>query len=361
MKYSPLSVEIINAPMPTGEQFPDLARMVEYDKHPAYQHLIETAGLGLRARALSSFAMTFATLLIKRILRYEMIPSDVRASGGLVFIKHGIRNALRLERSVSSVQLESKILTSLESHGVAVVKIDQLACDRLQNVSVEHFKMLVARRKSRGNAKRHFDESRSSASRHAEPALFTTIETLLRETGIMAAASAYLGREAQLADVNPQVNDSTDSFWRDIFPDISETQLPPTAYFHRDASGGDLKAIFYLSDVGTKNGPFTYVLGSHRAKIRRIDDLICEANDHRLSATDKSSRSLFAALPKSLRKKGAFGNDVLPGSETANKIAARSWSIEGEAGSIVVFDTKGVHRGGMVESGERRVITCVLG
>jgi hypothetical protein len=229
-----------------------------------------------------------------------MIPSDLRASGGLAFARQGIRNALRFNRPAPAALLETKILTSLQDHGITVVQIDAAAHNRLRDEAAGHFDMLAARRKSRGNARRHFDESRSSANRRTEPSLFAIIETLLRETGIMDAASAYLGREAQLADVNPQINDATDSFWRDIFPDIPETQLPSTAYFHRDASGGDLKAIFYLSDVGAKNGPFTFVLGSHRAKVRRIDDLICEANDHGLSATDRSSRSLFAALPRAL-------------------------------------------------------------
>jgi hypothetical protein len=37
------------------------------------------------------------------------------------------------------------------------------------------------------------------------------------------------------------------------------------------------------------------------------------------------------------------------------------WTITAPKGSIVMFDTKGVHRGGMVVEGQRRVITCVLG
>ncbi len=355
------SVQIIPAPLPRGSQFPDLARSVDYGRHPAYQTLVTQAGLFLRLRALGSFVKTFTGLLAKRITRYEMIPYDLRNSGGLAMARQGLKNALRLNSPTAPFSGDAPVLASLRDHGIAVVQIDEQAHDRLEAIAAAHFDMLTKRRKERENETRQFEDSRSTVSRTSEPELFDRIESLLHAAGIMDAASAYLGRAVQLADVNPQINDASDSFWRDIFPDMPETPLSPTAYYHRDASGGDLKAIFYISDVGPKNGPFTYVLGSHQADVRRIDDLICEANDHGLSATDRATRSLFAALPKALRRKGSFGNDLEPGSDAARLIAERSWSIEGPAGSIVLFDTKGIHRGGMVEHGERRVITCVLG
>jgi hypothetical protein len=232
---------------------------------------------------------------------------------------------------------------------------------RLEAVAAGQFEALAARR-GRANGKRQFEESRGQASRLEQGPLFDAIETILRESGVMAAADAYLGRPARLIDVNPQINDVTDSFWRDIFPDTELGELPATAYCHRDASGGDLKAIIYLSDVGGRNGPFSYVLGSNRIRISRLDDLICEANDSNgLGATDPAARRRFAALPKKLRQKGAFGNDLTPASPLSEDIKAGLWSIEAPRGSIVLFDTKGIHRGGMVVEGERRVVTCVIG
>jgi hypothetical protein len=92
------------------------------------------------------------------------------------------------------------------------------------------------------------------------------------------------------------------------------------------------------------------------------DDHASEANDSNgLSGTGLENRRSFAALPAAWRQKGAFGNDVLDDTSLANAIQAGLWAINGKKGSIVMFDTKGVHRGGMVLSGERRVITCVLG
>ncbi|RYD24834.1 MAG: hypothetical protein EOP89_10510 [Lysobacteraceae bacterium] len=96
--------------------------------------------------------------------------------------------------------------------------------------------------------------------------------------------------------------------------------------------------------------------------ISRVDDLLCEANDHNgLAATDLSARRRFAALPAKLRQKGSFGNDLPDDQPESGRIVASTWEITGPKGSIVAFDTKGIHRGGMVEEGQRRVITCVLG
>ena len=67
------------------------------------------------------------------------------------------------------------------------------------------------------------------------------------------------------------------------------------------------------------------------------------------------------SLPRLMRRKCAFGNDVRPGSEFAARILRSEWVILASRGHLVMFDTKGFHRGGMVTEGERAVITCVIG
>ncbi|MGV9009387.1 hypothetical protein [Brevundimonas sp.] len=350
-------------PMPDVAWHPS---MVDYGRHDAYRGLTQDADLKTRLSAATIFAAGMAKLLLKRAIRYEMIPYDTRrdhsARGRVRFLGAALRNmaaGTMRKRHASSVVSEDG--TRLDQHGVMVVAVPDERVTQLEQVSAPQFAALAARR-GQSNGKRAFEESRGQASRAEAQALFVQIETLLRDAGVMAASDAYLGRPAQLIDVNPQINDVSDSFWRDIFPDISADQLPATAYCHRDASGGDLKAIIYLSDVGERNGPFSYVLGSNRMRISRLDDLICEANDSNgLGATEPKARKKFAALPARLRQKGAFGNDLTPDSPISADINAGLWAIQAPKGSIVLFDTKGIHRGGMVVEGERRVITCVIG
>jgi hypothetical protein len=340
--------------------------LVEYDNHAAYRDLMREPSLGMRIEALGIFGVSMAKLLFKRLIRYEFIPHDLRTDtsfgGRARFAGAALRNMVRGDdRKHKQSAIAGGSAGRLADHGIHVVTMPTDRFDALSAAVRPEFDRLAARR-GQSNGQRQFEESRGQASRAAQRDLFDAIEATLREAGVFDVASAYLGRPATLIDVNPQINDTTDTFWRDIFPDAELATLPPTAYCHRDASGGDLKAIFYMTDVDDRTGPFSYVVGSNRIRISRVDDLICEANDSNgLAGTDAASRARFAALPKKLRQKGAFGNDLTPDSALGREIGDGLWKVTAGKGSIVLFDTKGIHRGGMVEDGERRVITCVIG
>ena len=343
---------------------PDL---VDYDHHPAYQPLASDASLTLRLKARVQFWRSMIPLVIKRVIRYEMIPVEVRkprsAGDFLTLAGAALRNALGLHSRTRANAAPNEAFATLERDGVCVLRIPDEQFDELNMLARPHFARLEERRARTAAGERDFDESRSNvdAREHGDD-LFRAIEGILEKSGIMAAASRYLGRDARLIDVNPQINDASDSFWRNIFPDMTGMKLPDCAYFHRDASGGDLKAIFYMSDVGPDNGPFSYVVGSNKLNMSKFDDLIAEANDHNgLSGTKLEARARFAALPRKLRQKGSFGNDLPDNSRMAGEIRNGTWQITSNKGSIVLFDTKGIHRGGMVIDGERYVITNVVG
>lgn len=340
--------------------------LVDYESHHAYGGLIARPGLWTRLKALVIFTRSMAKLLLKRAIKYELIPYDTRRDTSLTgrwrFAGAALTNIRSGETRKRRAVVTDENARLLERNGCLVLTMpgDRLAA--IETASRADFDGLSDRRGAQTNRKRDFEESRWQASRAERKDLFDQIETALTESGTMAAASCYLGRPARLIDVNPQINDRSDGFWRNVFPDTGQTEIPATAYCHRDASGGDLKAIFYMTDVGDRNGPFSYVLGSNRMAVSKVDDLICEANDSNgLAATDPRARSLFAALPRKLRQKCSFGNDLTEDSELGREIQAGLWAIKAAKGSIVLFDTKGVHRGGMVEQGERRVITCVIG
>lgn len=360
-------------PAPDHLQATDLSQwtarsLVNYEQHPAYAELTKSVGLSTRLKALRRFLPSLAVIKVKRAIRYEMIPLHIRKASGVSGWLEKTRVALShlfQKHAGHNVALDVPGLTELDRsfrrQGCAVIAAPESAYQHLANLSRPNFERLEIRRAAQRDGARDFEASRSYARRDEAKALFEAIEALFTQSGVFDTAQAYLGRKIKLIDVNPQINDPSDDFWRRVFPDLQQP-TPSCAYFHRDASGGDIKAIVYMSDVGPDNGPFGYVIGSHLMPLQRADDHVSEANDSNgMAGTGPENRRCFAALPEAWRHKGAFGNDVLDGTPLAEAIQGGLWAITGSKGSIVMFDTKGVHRGGMVVQGERRVITCVLG
>lgn len=359
---------IICAPdniLPMGADYSWRSENIDYAKHPAYCEYVMQATLWQRIIAISIFSVQFSLLLLKRLISYEMIPYPNRKprslNDRLGFFAHALKNILRMNRKPCNPTELNVADESLRKNGIIGVKIPDDCMTELRGLADSHFDRLMKRRGAK-NTGREFSESRSTVDPRDSEDLINLIKSILEDSDILDLASKYTGRKISLVDVNPQINDTSDTFWNDIFPDREGEAIPRAAYHHRDASGGDLKAIIYYSDVGVLNGPFTYAVGSNLMTIGRLDDLLREANDHNgMSSTKIESRKIFSALPKKLRQKGAFGNDLPDDSKLADAIANSEWQVTGSAGSIVLFDTKGIHRGGMIKDGERRVITCVLG
>jgi hypothetical protein len=344
--------------------------IIDYTQHPAYHSIFSELSFAKRFSAFFIFFKYFIINLGKRLINYELIPLNIRKpktiQGYWSFMQFAFKHIFSFTKSkylkISSANGDL-VYDQMMSNGVSVITIPSVDFNILSEVANDSFNKLKTKRSNKAKADgRDFDESRSYASRDSANALFKSVEDILNESGILLAASKYLKRDASLIDINPQINDVTDNFWINIFTDIKNMVLPKAAYFHRDASGGDLKAIFYMSDVNDENGPFTYSIGSHNISISRFDDYTCETNDSSgFSSTSISSRFKFSMLPKWLRQKGSFGNDLIDNSFLSRSIIDSAWSITSKKGSIVLFDTKGIHRGGMVREGERYVLTCVIG
>jgi hypothetical protein len=340
---------------------------IGYEKHPAYTGLIASATVSQKIKSITTFCKYACIVFIKRVISYEQIPAHLRKpktmSGFKLLVTRTLRHLARsvTANDISIVGLSAHVFNTLQTQGICVVPTNADQFNKVMGMAALVLERLRQQRGQRITGDRDFSESRTSILRTTDEALFISVETLLFESGILDAASKYLKRPANVIDINPQINDSSDNFWQRIFPDLS-AEKPATKYFHRDASGGDLKAIIYLTDVDSDNGPFSFVRGSHKIKPGRLRNFIQEVNDTSgFSATSLDARQQFAALPAWLRSKCAFGNDLLSDSESAQHILDGEWKVIAPKGNVVLFDSKGIHRGGMVLNKERIVLTCVLG
>jgi hypothetical protein len=208
--------------------------------------------------------------------------------------------------------------------------------------------------------KRKFDDNVYWCTRSSDPQAFATVEKIFSRYGVIEAASAYLGRPVGVKHVNAQINDEDYAFWKRQFADTKLAD-PWGSYLHVDATYGMLKCAIYTHEIGPDGGPFCYVRGSQRVKVGWFEGMVRRTNDFAgLSGRKAEVRKKFMALPAFLRKKAEFGADVLDESSEAQRLREGHFSATSNYGNCILFDGNGIHRGGMVNKGERRCIFILL-
>lgn len=104
--------------------------------------------------------------------------------------------------------------------------------------------------------------------------------------------------------------------------------------WHRDAHGFQFKSILYLSDTTPGNGPFEYLTGSHKGWRVGMD----------------TARADLPGYPNT-RFTDAQIEDLSPA------MGGRRKSFPAAAGTLLLVNTAGIHRGQPLERGERYALT----
>ncbi len=196
-----------------------------------------------------------------------------------------------------------------------------------------------------------------------------------RKLGVLDDVSTILPRRARVVGVAFELSVPTSTWWRD-----SLGLGPKTLYAHFDESITAPKAIVYLSEVHAENGPtscFPHIyeelaLSPLQDAVGRIVGTVGNKADSPLlaaygktyhqSMSSPLFRAHFMALPTSLRFNSHFGWDVLPSSEVEARVASREVVMTGPPGTAIVFDgARLLHRGGLIDSGERVVLQVIFG
>jgi len=94
------------------------------------------------------------------------------------------------------------------------------------------------------------------------------------------------------------------------------SNITKTRYFHTDGQTRQLKMFIYLSDVNEQSGPFSYVRGSHKWKLRKS-----------ISYFISILRRGFSADPNTYQF-NVTGSEML-----------------GPPGTVIISDQNGLHRG----------------
>lgn len=195
--------------------------------------------------------------------------------------------------------------------------------------------------------------------------------------GVNAIISSYSGKSMHVGGVGYELSVPQANWWKNQISEIDA--IPKTLYAHLDESIRFPKAIVYLSDVLECNGPtgcypkvyedlglnplmeiIGRVIGNVGNNIKSPLYSKYQKTYHQ-SSSSLLFRKHFMRLPEELRFNSHFGWDVLPGSEFEENLANREKRLIGPAGSFVAFDgSKLLHRGGLIERGERVVLQVIF-
>ncbi|MBR0875140.1 phytanoyl-CoA dioxygenase family protein [Bradyrhizobium tropiciagri] len=347
---------------------------IDYDAHPAYGRMLPKPTLAERFQALKIFVRTFAFVTIRRIVDYENMPllskeagfTGLNASTALRYITMYAR--IRGSRIIGSltgarrpaIPANPALLNKIKSDGIVCLNLTPDELDQIRVATKPAFDKLDDRRAHLPPEKRKFDDNVFWCTRSADPGAFATVDAIFKRYGIAEAASAYLGRPVGVKHVNAQINDQDLAFWRRVFPDTQLTD-PWGSYLHVDATYGMLKCAIYVHDIGPDGGPFCYIRGSHNAKVGWFEGMVRRTNDFSgFSSRKPETRKKLMALPAFLRKKADFGGDLVDDSPDVPRLREGHFSATSNYGNCILFDGNGIHRGGMVNSGERRCLFIVL-
>lgn len=196
-------------------------------------------------------------------------------------------------------------------------------------------------------------------SLNLSPPQLAVVAAMFTNAGILKGASAYACKPLSVASAVLHVSMPTDKHYKQFFMDATTT--PHWTNTHIDPKEDAVKAMIYLDAVGGDDGPFGYVPGSNRFMHDPLQEVFGRAIATGNYCKSPEERKPVFNLPSRFRVSYNFGRCVMDDSLLAYELGKRLSRVLGEAGTTAVFDAgAGIHQGGIVSDGGRRIAVQVL-
>jgi len=177
------------------------------------------------------------------------------------------------------------------------------------------------------------------------------------QCGFKEFSSLYLEGPAWLShimSIEYPASDEPITPWHTDDNSPSEANIYPPNFF-------TLKFFIYLNDVDSTNGAFAYVRGSHRLVVairesiyrRRIP--FCKTRDIADIRAACENPQVAHAILKTVSRQDI--DDFMSATEDlSDESESPELDLIGPAGTLLVFDDRGMHRGGIPRGGHRSIL-----
>jgi hypothetical protein len=195
-------------------------------------------------------------------------------------------------------------------------------------------------------------------------------------SGVLSSLDPIANRRMKVIGVAYELSVAGSNWWK---PKMESSKLSKTLYAHVDRGVNAPKAIVYLTNVEAQNGPtICYPHAYTELNITGLQDFVGRCIETVGRSIDSPLRGLyqfsgpvmdseefrrhFMKLPSTMRFNSHFGWDVEPHSQLEDFLLSKETKVLGPAGTIFVFDgARLLHRGGLIEEGERIVLQVIFG
>ena len=191
------------------------------------------------------------------------------------------------------------------------------------------------------------------------PEYIRMVNDMFRDLGVLQGATKYnKGKPLQVKNVVLHIAKPTDENWKQFLYDCKT--VTKTTNLHIDPKEDVIKAMMYLNEITTEDGPFSYVEKSNRWIYDDLQNIFGRAISTGSYCHTPESRAVVFQLPKQLRISHNFGRVLLDGTEQQNKILEQEKLFTSDKGNLCVFDPAGMHRGGICKSGIRIALQILM-
>jgi len=262
--------------------------------------------------------------------------------------------------------------SELSNNGYYIASISNSCLQSLQNISDPLLQRLRANAKG-GRLQRN---DLSVNSGRVMRKIIRILNKEFSQSGVLVSLDPIVNRKMKVIGVAYELSVAGSNWWK---PKIASSKLSKTLYAHVDRGVDAPKAIVYLTNVNAQNGPtMCYPQAYAELKMTGLQDFVGRCIETVGRSIDSPLRSLyqfsgpvmdseefrrhFMKLPSSMRFNSHFGWDVEPHSQLEDFLLSKETKVLGPAGTTLVFDgARLLHRGGLIEEGERIVLQVIFG